>query len=322
MSSMLKNILATIVYYDILGYPLTSFEIWKYLMSCSIKHGAYNNGEKISLRDIIKELENAEIKKHLDECQGFYFIKGRKKLVGQRIERNKISEKKVKIIKRFMQFLRFIPFVRMVAVTGRIAMKSAERESDLDLLVVLKKNYIFTGRMLVTLLAHFLGIRRHGNKIKDRICLNYFMTDENLKSGLDDLFLSSENSSALHLFASSEYSFIYPIFGWKIFQQFQEENKWIGNYRTNYRCDEIASLKLINDSIFSEIVRKMGEFIFGFSFIENILRKWQMKRIIKDPRTHQAGSFVTANNRELIFLPEPQGPKIEAIYLEKLNNFS
>lgn len=314
---LLKNILSTIVYYDNLDYPLTSFEIWKYLIDSDKSKNS--ESKKINLAEIIKTLENKELKKHIEEYQGFYFLKGRKELVEQRIERNKISERKYKIIKKTVFFLRFVPFMRAIAVTGRMAMKNTDRNSDLDLLVILKEGKIFTGRILTTLLVHLLGVRRYRDKIRDRICLNHFMTDKDLETGLHDLFSSSEHSPALHLFASSEYSFIYPVFGWKVFHKFQKENKWVGEYKINYHTEETKGLKITEDSFFSKNIRKTEEFILKFDFIEKLLKKWQMSRIINDPRTHKPGSFVTASDRELIFLPEPQGLEIENIYKEMMS---
>jgi hypothetical protein len=305
MNSLEKNIIATVVYYDILDYPLTSFEIWKYLIEDN--KATENENKKYSLGDVIEELEKIQkLKSCLDEYWGFYFLKGRKELVGQRIERNKISERKFKIVERAVQLLRFVPFVRMIAVTGRMAMKNAEKNSDLDFLVVLKHGKIFTGRILVTLLIHILGIRRHGNKIKDRICLNYFIEDEFLDISFRDLF------------ASSEYSFIMPVFGWETYQKFQNKNTWIKDYKNNFQPDKIKNWKLLEDSKFSKNMRKTGEYLFDFKFIEEALKKFQMKRILNDPRTHKAGSYVTANDKELIFLPDPQGPEIFSKFEERL----
>jgi hypothetical protein len=302
--NLYKNILSTVVYYDILDYPLTSFEIWKYLIRDQEIVGG--GKEKKSLGDIIRELESDEIKKHLDEYRGFYFLKGRKELVEQRIERNKISEKKFKTIRKICHLIRCVPFVRMIAVTGAVAMKNAGEKSDLDLMVAIKGGRIFTGRILVTGLVHLLGMRRYGKKIANRICLNYFITDKSLEISLKDLF------------SSSEYSFIVPVFGWKCFREFQNKNEWIKKYRENFQPDEIAGWKIIKDSAFSKSVRRIGELILNFNLIEKNLKKFQMKRISEDPRTMKQGSFVTANDNELIFLPDPQGPEIYEKFKKKM----
>ncbi|MFZ2192750.1 MAG: hypothetical protein WAV31_00715 [Candidatus Moraniibacteriota bacterium] len=289
-----QNILVTICYYDVLDYPLTVFEIWKYLITKD--HEIMD--EKNTLLDVVSCLEMGELKKKVESYNGYYFLAGRKNLVSQRIERNKIAEKKIKLVRRAVWLLRAVPFVRMIAVTGRIAMKNTERKSDLDLLIVLKKKHIFTGRLLVTIVTHLLGMRRYGQKITNRICLNYFVTTNSLEIDMQDLF------------ASSEYSFIVPIFGFEYFRMFQKANFWIKNYHENYTFDQIENLKIIKDSYFSRQIRKIGESIFGFEFIESKLKSWQVSRVVADPRTKKAGSLIVADDNSLVFLPDPQGPRI------------
>jgi hypothetical protein len=300
-SDLSKSILTTVAYYDILDYPLTAFEIWKYLL-------AGDSGESFELGEVIKALEKEGSGKAIEEYRGFYFLRGRKELVEQRIERNKISETKYRIIKKVVFWLRFVPYVRMVAVTGRMAMKNASLKSDLDLLIVLKHGRIFTGRTLVTFLVHILGKRRYGDKITNRVCLNYFITDQSLEISLKDLF------------SSSEYSFILPMFGRKIFRRFQKENGWIRKYKPNYGEDGIFNLKMISDSPIARAIRYLGESLLGFDLLEKSLKKWQIERISKDPRTKKDGSIIIADDESLVFLPEPQGPKQNIRFREKMSS--
>lgn len=308
-SALSKHILTTITYYDVMDYPLTAFEIWKYLTG--IKNAEYQiqaKEEDFSLPSILNELESEKLKKFIEEYRGYYFLKGRQELVEQRIERNKISEKKYRILRRAARWLRFVPFVRMVAVTGRMAMKNAERNSDLDLLVALKHGKIFTGRTLVTALTHILGRRRYGAKIANRVCLNYFITDESLEINLKDIF------------SASEYSFILPLFGWEVFQKFQRENEWLRGYKENFIPDELANLKLLPDTKWTKTIRRMGEAIGDFSIIEKKLKAWQTVRIRRDPRTHQKGSLIIASDEALVFLPEPQSPQVFEKFQARLSN--
>jgi hypothetical protein len=305
-NQLYKSILATVVYYDILDYPLTSFEIRKYLISYNIEKKE-GDGKKNSLTEVINALESDELQKHIEQYQGFYFLRGRRKLVDERIEKNKLSEEKFKIAKRIARLTRFVPYVRMIAVTGRVAMKNAERKSDIDFLVVLEKGRIFTGRTLVTLLIHLLGRRRHKMKIKNRICLNYFISTDQLEIGQKDLF------------SSSEYSFIVPLFGRETFSDFQRSNGWIKKYKPQWQEDAICNLKIIKDTRLPRLFRLIGEKIFSIDFVEKRLKIWQTKRIADDPRTHFPGSLVLASDTELIFLPKPQGPGIFQKFKEKLD---
>jgi len=299
-----KNILATLAYYDVMDYPMTSFEIHKYFTNFSQQSTV--DSLQPDLLEIISALESEKLKKFIEEFRGFYFLKGRKNLVEQRLERSKIAESKFKILLKTARWLRFIPFVRMIAVTGRLAMKNTESQSDLDILVVLKNGKIFTGRTLLTLAVHLLGRRRYGKKIANRICLNYFITEKSLEINLKDAF------------SASEYSFIFPLFGFEVFQKFQQANVWIKKYKPNFRADDIPNLKLLPDTRSAKFFREIGEKIFGLDFIEQRLKRWQTQRIANDLRTHKAGSMIIANDEMLVFLPEPQSPEVFEKFKQRL----
>jgi hypothetical protein len=315
-----KQIIATVAYYDEMDYPLTSFEIWKSFTNyesitnirIDVKNGLQQ--EKLGLSETIKLLESEELRKYVENYNGFYFLKGRKELVEKRIKKNKIASLKLKRLRRIVWFLRFIPFVRMIAVTGRLAMKNAEKNSDWDLFVALKKGRIWTGRTLITAFVHLIGKRRYGNKIKDRICLNYFITDESLKINIE------ERPLEVNLFSASEYSFIIVLFGFKVFRKFQIRNQWIREFKPNFEISEVRNMKMISDNHFSKVLRNSGERLLGFDFIENFLRKIEREKIANNPKTHLAGSVIEANDETLVFLPEPQGKEIYEKTLEKLES--
>ena len=221
-NNLSKYILATITYYDVMDYPMTVFEIWKYLTRITNDELRINNeADKYSLADIINELESEKLKKVIEKYRGFYFIKGRKNLVVQRIERNKISEKKLRVVVSIIKILRLVPFIKSLVIVGRLAMKNGENKSDMDILVILKSGKIFTGRALITLAVQLIGKRRYKEKIKDRICLNHFIT-EDFSVSIKDIF------------SANEYAFAMPIFGSEVFRDFQTKNIWINNFKSNY----------------------------------------------------------------------------------------
>jgi len=304
-NALSKSILETVAYYDVLSYPMTSFEIWKYLLTRN--DIADGDDSEIVLSDIVRELNEDELKKHIGQHHGFYFLKGRNELADERIKRNKISEEKIRIIEKVVKALRFVPFVRMVAVTGRVAMKNAKKKSDLDLLIVIEEGKIFTGRLLATGLVHLIGKRRYRNKIKDRICLNHFITTGSREIMLKDLF------------SSSEYFFMLPIFGQEEYDKFRKDNSWIKGYHSNYQLSGIMNLKMIDDSWLSSFLKGIGEGILSVGIIEEKLGDWQKKRIENDPRTHQEGGMTVADSKALIFLPHPQGPRIFGIFKDRID---
>lgn len=271
--------------------------------------------ESFTLGEIIEVLESEELRKHVEEFRGFYFLRGRCALVGQRIQNDKNSIAKFKIAERVAWWLRFSPFVRMIAVTGTMAMKNPERDSDIDFLVVLEKGRIWTGRLLVTAMVHLLGRRRYGKKIKNRICLNYFITTGSLEIERKDLF------------AANEYSLIYPLFGFDVYEKFGEANiGWIKKYKPNFEFSGVEPAKYFIRGETSNRVQKTFEALINSlrgDRIESWLKKKQIEKIKRNPLTYKKGGYVEYNDDNLIFLPEPQGPEALERYevLTRKNNF-
>lgn len=321
---IIKNIYTTLAYYDGMDYPMTAFEAWKYLINVKCQMSQPKAGpplaenvksdleEKRTLTDVITGLDDYELRKLIEEYQGFYFLRGRKDLVKKRISRNKIAVGKLKRLRKVAWFLRCVPFIRMIGVTGRLAMKHAEKSSDWDVLIVLKGGKIWTGRTLVTGFLHLIGKRRYADLIKDRICLNHFITDNSLEVATKEKFA---------LFSAHEFSFVFPIFDTGIFQKFQLQNSWIKDFEVNYYLTEAQNLKTINDTGPTKFFRQIGEKLLGWRFLENWLSDWQSRKIMNNPKTNQPGSFIVASDRQLVFLPEPRGRDLLNHLQEKMKHF-
>ncbi len=293
-----KKIIATVAYHDVLDYPLTVFELWKYLIENTEITIDDQVKKPLMLIDIINALEDVELKKRIKTDAGYYFFDGREHLVSQRVERNKISEDKYKIIRRVVGFLRFVPFVRMILITGRVAMKNAEKKSDLDLLLVFEKGHIFSGRFLTVILLSLLGKKRTERKIKNKICLNHFLSTD-LSTEVQDLF------------SAHEYVFMSPIFGAQLYAKFFKKNAWIKKYQPNFE-GSVLFVREIKDNKFSKSIRQFLEYLFSFDFIENSLKKFQLAKIMANPKTQKAGGVIIHSDNELAFWPdfEKQGPRV------------
>ena len=301
-----KNILATISYYDAFSYPLTAFEIWKYLIR--MNYFEDDSSKNISLKLIIKEIKKETLAKFISEKNGFYFLKGREGIVNERIENSKTSFLKNRRLKRVIKLLKYVPFIRMIGVTGRLSMKNAKSGSDWDLFIVIKDGRIWIGRTLITIFAHIIGKRRHGIKIKDRVCLNYFVCEKSMEISMKDFY------------AANEYFFMYPIFGWEVFKKFQLKNGWISSIKTNYMPSEIEPQGIVKDNIFSRQVRFFGEILFDWNFLEKFLRDIEKKKIMLNPKTRQEGAFINASDDALVFLPELKGPRIFDEFKKRIEN--
>lgn len=307
MTTLQKNIIATITYFDVNNYPLTAFEIWKHLIKTSSSVKREDEKESRSLTEVMFELESEVVKKYVSEKNGFYFLSGREKLIKVRNERELISVQKIKKLKRKVFLLKYVPFVKMICLTGRLSQKNGTDKSDIDVFIVLKDEYIWTGRFLMTAVTQLFGWRRYGKKQRDRICLNYYVTDKSLKVPTQDLF------------SSQEYSFILPIFdSGKIFDEFQKSNiEWMKEYKPNHTFVEFDSDLTVVDSGFSFWMRLVIEQFFSFKFVEDLMRSIQKNKILNNPKTNKIGALIIANDKHLVFLPEPHGPKVFSEYKKR-----
>lgn len=299
-----KNILATVTYYDVFDMPLSAFEIWKHLIS---QRTDDHLNQPCSLGDIFKFLASDQLGTKIGEKNGLYFLRGREELVAKRIRSEKISVSKLKRIRRLARVLAYVPYLRMLGATGSLAMKNGERESDWDMFVVLRSGKIWTGRTLLTGFLHLIGKRRHGKKIQDRACLNYFVTEDNLEISSKDLF------------SAHEYRFFIPLINFPLFQIFELKNRWILGYRPNFSPTSLPSLWTIRKSDRARNIQKRLEVLLDFFDLDGWLASWQKKKIFRNPKTQMEGSLIEAHDQALIFLPSPRGPRVFEKFKERLS---
>jgi hypothetical protein len=300
-----KNIVATVTYYDVMDFPLTAFEVWKHLLEYDREHPALT--EPVSFFDVWQILHSEQLSGKIAQKNGWYFLKGREALVEKRIKSEKLSVKKLKGMKRLAKILAYVPYLRMVGATGSLAMKHGVKGSDWDMFVVLKSGKIWIGRTILTLFLHAIGKRRHGRKISNRACLNYFVTDDHLEITTKDLF------------SAHEYRFLIPLLSFATFQKFELKNQWIRTYKPNFSPTFLPSLWLVSETASAVRFRTFLESVFDGFHLEQWLSSWQRKKIERNPKTHLEGSLIEATNQALVFLPKPRGPRVFQAFKERLH---
>lgn len=300
-----KNIVATVTYYDVMDFPLTPFEIWKHLL----EHDRDVNhlDHPVSLGEIWSMLHSDQFVGRIAEKNGFYFLSGREALVSARIQSEKLSVTKLKGMRRLARVLQYVPYVRMVGATGSLAMKHGSNGSDWDMLVVLRSGKIWMGRTILTGFLHLIGKRRHGRKVSNRACLNYFITDDNLEITTKDLF------------SAHEYRFLIPLLSFPLFQIFELKNRWIKSYKPNFFLTQLPGLWLVREAPFGTWTRAVLETALDALDLEGWLGSWQKEKIALNPKTHLEGSLIEVSDRSLIFLPCPRGPQVFQKFKERLS---
>ncbi|HKB88146.1 MAG TPA: nucleotidyltransferase domain-containing protein [Patescibacteria group bacterium] len=238
---------ASILYHNLFDYPLSFSDLIK-----------WKSGNKVEVTKARNQVTNK---------RGFYFLEGREGLIYKRLLRKRVSDKKMKIAKASAKIFALIPTIKMVAVTGSLAMENAAEESDIDLMMVTKKGTLWITRLLTYLLTYLfnLSIRKPSdNNQKDKFCLNIWLDET-------DLLWSKKDRN---VYTAHEIAQIIPLVNKdKTYEKFLHKNKWLLDYWPN-------SVKI------SEKRRVKSEKVFSLDLIEklafNLQKNYMMKKVTRE----------------------------------------
>lgn len=242
-----------VLYHSFFSYPLKKEEIKKWQPSTSLR---------------LKFLKTPVVY----FAEGFYFIKGKREDIQKRIEREVYSLEKNKIAKKYIQSLKLLPFIKFAGITGSLAMNNADFDSDIDLLIITKKNTLWISRLLVFL---FLRIKKvpfrkfKEKKVKDKLCLNMWLDES-------DLVWNRQN-----LFSAHEIAQIIPVLNKdKTYERFIFANRWIFDFWPNSISDKDKK-RVFEKGCLEPKVRFVNIVVYLLTFflepLAYMLQKWYMR---------------------------------------------
>ncbi|MBI5465323.1 hypothetical protein HY946_01800 [Candidatus Gottesmanbacteria bacterium] len=217
MKDLKKAVLSTLAYADVFDYPFTALEVWRFLIVPS----------EVKFSDVQKTLTLMSAALGLIHTDDIYYcLGGRQNIIYIRDKRKRWSRKKLQIAKRVAQWLRLIPWIKMVGVSGALALLNSDRDDDIDILIVSGKNRLWLTRLLATFLVELLGQRRQPNdrEFRDKICLNMFLDENHLSVPKKerDLFSAHEVCQMRVLWERNG-----------MYKRFLGENRWVKKYLPN-----------------------------------------------------------------------------------------
>ncbi|MFN4212839.1 MAG: hypothetical protein ACK4FL_02655 [Microgenomates group bacterium] len=231
-------------------------------------------------------------------------------------------------LRLYLKLLSFFPQIRLVGLSGSIAMMNAKEEDDIDLFIITAKNRLFTGRFIALTLAQILGLRRsrdsatqffitresyparggvpskvkkiafassYNHKNKNKVCLNLFFDEANLSV---PNFKKTE-------YVAHEILQMKPIINkHQTYEKFLWENRWIYRLFPNAQKDSRGLLKADfhgypRKSVIQNLWKSLTD------KVESLLRRLQLNII----RKHQTSEIIT--DTQLWFHPEDFGEKIQ-----------
>ncbi len=242
-------ILRTLHYADIFDYALTEREVIRYLIGAPV------------LRSEIAPAVHSLIQSRACSISpdGFLTLPGRESLVLERARLHQQALGQKRRARCYALLLGYFPFVRMVALTGALAMENA-RDDDIDLFIVAAEGHLWTVR------AAAVALVRLARLAGDQVCPNFLVTENRLA-------VSEEN-----LYSAHEIVQMIPLYGFDVYERFRDLNNWALHYMPNaYQERRVRAESIKWPGIW---FKALGERLLGtrpgLSF-----ERWEMSRKIK-----------------------------------------
>jgi len=284
-----RAILHTLAYADVFDYPLTPGEIHYYL-----------TGAQACLERVTETLPASSLWARVD---GYYVLPGREAIVGTRRRRAEAALRLWPLAVRYGHLIAGLPFVRMVAVTGSLAVNNAEQGTDIDYLIVTAPGHLWTCRALALVASRIARLARVN------LCPNYLLTEGNLELTDRTLYVARELAQMI------------PLSGLEVYARMRQLNSWTKELLPN--AGSLPELPRGAGRLHSPTgLKRILEFLLNTAparWFEN----WEMRRKIDRLSREQAGSPEADFSRDLCKgHAAHHGQRTEQAFREKLQELS
>ena len=254
-----RAIVQAVAYADVFDYPLTADEIHRYLVGVAAGRAA------------IRTCLNTSPPRHIARSGRYFTLAGRESAVDTRRARARGAVDYWQRAVRYGHTIGNLPFVRMVAVTGGLAMDNMS-DGDIDYLIVTQPGRLWLCRAMIVGLVRMAALRG------TELCPNYLLSER-------ALVLSERN-----LFTAHEVTQMVPLSGMPTYQQFRALNRWTDDYLPN----AVGSPRRVASAEAGH--RRTRQLIENTlaSRVCSPLERWEMSRKIKKLSVHTNGHVEAA----------------------------
>lgn len=200
MLSVDHAVLRTILYADVFAFPLSLDEIVHFLI----------HPVPLSREVIAQRLERSPfLREHLYVQDGYYATCERADIVALRQAREQLAGGMIAEAVRYGRWLARIPFVRMVALTGALAMcNPAHPRDDYDFFLITAPRRVWTARLWAVALVRLARLRGV------RLCPNYVLAQDHLAQSRRDLYVAHEVVQMIPLYGREYYERMLALNDW------------------------------------------------------------------------------------------------------------
>jgi hypothetical protein len=261
---VLQSVFHTLAYADVFDYPLTAPEVYRYL--------TYAKG---TVEEVTRALAD---KSFFSQIGDYFTLRGREHIVETRKRRAQVAVRLWTRSARYGRVISSLPFVRMVAVTGSLAMHNTDEGNDVDYLIVTAPNHLWTCRALILLIARIAKLEGL------HLCPNYLVTTNALELKERSLYVAHELAQMI------------PLSGMEIYDEIRRKNDWIEVYLP-HASGAPETPKIATRVKGSPAIQRALEIVLSLPF-GHWFEKWEMNRKIKRlarEQSHSLESYFSAD---------------------------
>ncbi|MCC8427184.1 nucleotidyltransferase domain-containing protein [Mucilaginibacter sp. UR6-11] len=291
MNEAKENILATLAYFDIFKYPLTSGEIYLFLKN------RYDQPDfELALKCLVAS-------RSVYQFSNFYTLKNDYSLIARRYNGNKKAAELIKIAVRVGDMLIRFPYVRGIAISGSLSKNFADENSDIDLFIITAKNRLWIAR---TLMHTFKKLTFLVGK-QDYFCMNYYIDEEQLEIKEKTIYTAIEVVTLI------------PLQGDTVIEQFYAANSWTREYLPN-KIMRLSSAKPLRPTLFKVLFEKLLNNPVGNAIDSRLMKitagRWNKKTAQK--KLNSKGAIMAMDADKHYAKPDPGN--FQARLLEQYKN--
>lgn len=201
-----RDILRTLLYFDVFGHPLRLSEIYRYLPSNSV-----------TTSDIQRAIDAAPLSEILEKSSDFFYLKERTvDSVAQRLSKELRAHTMFTAARFMSSIIRRFPFVRAIFVSGELSKGVASRNSDIDFFIVAAEHRVWICRTLFTLFKKTVLLNS-----RKFFCYNHIASEHHLQIDDHNIYTATEIVTA------------FPIYNEHMFARFLAVNSWTASLLPN-----------------------------------------------------------------------------------------
>jgi hypothetical protein len=284
-----RAVLRTVAYGDVFDAPVTVEEIHRYLDGFAATRAEV----EAVLADLVPRL--------LARVDGHVCLADRQHLVAIRQRRERVAARLWPRAVRAGRAVAGLPFVRMVGVTGALAMSNVDDGADIDLLIVTEPGRVWLCRSLVIQLVRLLRLRG------TIVCPNWLMSTERLELERRELHSARELTQMV------------PLAGMATYLRMRRANDWTLQLLPNAVG---APGRVSCAPIRTSIMARVGESLLA-SRVGDALERWECRRKIREiGRLSRGNPEVVLDRHQCKGHVDGHGRRIAEAYSARLESLS